>query len=137
MATLNFKINSDVKGYFEKVITLFKDFPPFNKLRTQEIFVLSRLMYYHYIIGLEIKESIMVNMALFDTTYKNKIAEEMMLEDEDGKAFERALAKFSNILTSLRKKGLIIRKQGKNTLNPAYLFKPEMNEIIFKFNIID
>jgi len=135
MATLNFNIQSTSKDFFEKIISLFKDFPPYNKLRKQERFVLSRLMYYYYIIGLDIKDDVMINVALFDNIYKNKIAEEMMLEDEDGKAFEKAFAKFSNVLTTLRKKDLIIRKNGKNVLNSAYLFKPAMTEVIFKFNI--
>lgn len=136
MSGLSFNIKTTEKDFFTKIISLFKDFPPYNKLRNQEIFVLSRLMYYYFDISKNTKDVMMINITLFDSSYKNKIIEEMILEDEDGKGFEKAFAKFSNILTSLRQKGFILRSSGKNVLNTNLIFNPDkMREINFNFVI--
>jgi len=131
--TFNFK--STDKLYYQQAITVLREIPPYSKLRTQEILVLSRLMYFYNELvakGVDVKTA---NIALFDSTYKNQIIEEMANSD-DPEAFKKAFATFSNILTSLRKKGFILREDGKNVLNPKRILNSkEMNPIIFQFKI--
>jgi len=134
---LNFTTTKE--KYYIQIITLFRSIPPFNTLRTQEILVLAWLMYYHNKIKTKRNlNELETNLILFDNEYKNKIIDKLLKDDEDGTAYEKALARFSNILTSLRKKKFILIIKNKNTLNTKFIFNhTKISNINFKFNIVN
>jgi hypothetical protein len=135
MAVLKIPINSDEISYYRQAITIMRFIPPFSSLRVQEIFILGWLMYFYNKISKEIKEEREINTLLF-SSYRSELIDKLIVNDDDGKAYEKAYSKLNNILVSLRKKGFILNKKNRDYLNPKFIFNPnKINEIkfIFKF----
>jgi len=111
--------------------------PPFNTLRRAELDVLALLMFYYNELVDKYKNVAKANSILFDKTYRSEIIDEIMVNKEiDDNAYEKAYAKFANILSSFRRKGFIVKgKNSSDTLNPKFIVNPEKVKSI-KFNFI-
>jgi hypothetical protein len=98
---------------------------PYHKLRNKEIEALSLLLYYRYELSRDISDMSMVDMVLFSTQTRNKIREDLGGMEQKN---------FNNLLTSLRKKGIIMPG---NKINPKLI--PNMTEngfkLVFDFDI--
>jgi DNA-binding MarR family transcriptional regulator len=93
-------IKVERKQFFSVWLQLLQ---PFLKLRDQELTVLASLLYYRYVIHQQVKSKTMVDELLFNTRTRKQIREELDIKNYS----------FNNILSALRKKGLIVN----NTLN--------------------
>lgn len=100
------KVNE--KQFFKVWLTLLQ---PFLKLREQELNVLAVLLYYRYRIEDQVKSKTIVDELLFNTKTRKEIKRELGIEGYS----------FNNILTSLRKKKLIVD----NSLNSKIVPKVE------------
>lgn len=99
----------------------------FHKLTKQQVSVLALLLYYHHELSKEITSNKILWKMVFDYEIKEKIKKELELGD----------AGLQNVLTRLRKRGIIINNQVVNTYIPK-LEKNNTNfRVIFNFNIID
>tara|TARA_R110000772_G_scaffold62137_1_gene139611 strand:+ start:15696 stop:16079 length:384 start_codon:yes stop_codon:yes gene_type:complete len=98
---------------------------PYHKLRQKEIDALALLLYYRYELSREVNNKDLVHKLLFATDTRNQIR-----GDLDGMSQKV----FNNLLTSLRKKGVIMKG---NIINPVLV--PNMTEdgfkLIFNFEI--
>lgn len=101
---------------------------PFLKLRKQEVQVLSKLLYYRYrIMNVNnITNEVIVNELLFGTQYRKKIRADLKLEDYS----------FNNILTSLRKKDIIVNNEISNKVIPRVDNNFKNFKLIYNFEII-
>lgn len=101
---------------------------PFLKLRKQEVQVLSKLLYYRYrIMNVNnITNEVIVNELLFGTQYRKKIRADLELEDYS----------FNNILTSLRKKDIIVNNEINNKVIPRVDNNFKNFKLIYNFEII-
>lgn len=123
MSNVNVKrILSDKKSIFRYWLEFLK---PYHKLRTKEIEALSLMLYYRYELSRSINDADMVDMILFSTQTRIKIRKD--LNDMGQKVF-------NNLLTSLRKKGVITKD---NKINPVLI--PSMTEegfkLVFNFEV--
>lgn len=100
---------------------------PYHKLRAKEIEALSLLLYYRYELSREISKEDIVDMILFSTETRVKIREEL------GGMGQKV---FNNLLTSLRKKGVITKG---NKIHHVLI--PSMTEggfkLVFNFEVKD
>ena len=116
------RIHTDKKSIFRYWLEFLK---PYHKLRTKELEALSLMLYYRYELSREIKNMETVDMILFSTQTRSKIRKD--LNDMGQKVF-------NNLLTSLRKKGVITKD---NKINPVLI--PMMTEkgfkLVFNFEV--
>lgn len=91
---------------------------PFLKLRDQERQVLASLLYYRHTIEQQVKNKSIIDELLFNTKTRKKIREELDIESYS----------FNNILSSLRKKKLIVN----NSLNTKVIPKVQQDFENFK-----
>ncbi|MGK2864879.1 MAG: hypothetical protein ACSLE0_23305 [Chitinophagaceae bacterium] len=99
----------------------------FHKLTKQQISVLALFLYYHHELGKEITNNKIVWKMVFDYEVKEKIKKELDMGD----------AGFQNVLTRLRKKGIINDNQIVKTYIPLLEKNNNNFRVIFNFNIID
>lgn len=99
----------------------------FHKLTKQEMDVLALLLYHHYNLGKEITNKKILWKMVFDYEVKAKIKKELGLKD----------ASLQNVLSSLRKKGVIQDNQIVSTYIPNIEKGSNSFKIVFNFNIID
>jgi hypothetical protein len=100
----------------------------FHKLTNQQISVLALLLYYHHELSKEITSNKILWKMVFDYEIRDKIRKELDIAD----------AGFQNVLTSLRKKNIIVNNQIVTTYIPKLNLKESKNfRVIFNFNIID
>lgn len=118
-ATLNLKI----KNFFFRYIEFLK---PFHNLTNQEQKVLALFLYYHYKLSKEITNNKVLWKEVFDYDTKRLILDELQIEDSG----------LQNILTSLRKKKVIIDKQISKNYIPDITNKPKTFVLTFNFNLI-
>lgn len=90
----------DEKQFFKAWLTLLQ---PFLKLRDQELKVLAMLLYFRHNIQEQVKNKAIIDELLFNTKTRKQIKRELDIESYS----------FNNILSSLRKKKLIVN----NSLN--------------------
>lgn len=109
-------LNVKIKNFFFRYIEFLK---PFHKLSTQHSTVLALLLYYHYKLSKEITNNKILWKSVFDYDTKILITEELNMSN----------ASLENVLTSLRKKKVIINKE----ISPLYI--PNLNNIKEKFTI--
>lgn len=116
------RIHTDKKSIFRYWLEFLK---PYHKLRTKEIEALSLMLYYRYELTREISNMEIVDMILFSTETRSKIRKD--LGDMGQKVF-------NNLLTSLRKKGVITKD---NKINHVLI--PRMTEdgfkLVFNFEV--
>ena len=116
------RIHTDKKSIFRYWLEFLK---PYHKLRNKEIEALSLMLYYRYELSREIPNLEMVDMILFSTETRGKIRAEL------GNMSQKV---FNNLLTSLRKKGVLTKE---NKINHVLI--PNMTEngfkLIFNFEI--
>lgn len=110
----------DEKKFFMVWLTLLQ---PFLNLRDQEKKVLAALLYYRYTIEQQVKNKVIADELLFNTKTRKKIKEELEIESYS----------FNNILSSLRKKKLIVN----NTLNSKIIpqVEPNFNNFKLVYNV--
>jgi hypothetical protein len=99
----------------------------FHKLTKQQISVLALLLYYHHELSKEITNNKIIWKMTFDYEVKEKIKKELDMAD----------AGFQNVLTRLRKKGIIIDNKIVSTYIPKLEANSKNFRVIFNFNIID
>lgn len=116
------RIHTDKKSIFRYWLEFLR---PYHKLRTKEIEALSLMLYYRYELSREITNMEIVDMILFSTETRSKIRKD--LDDMGQKVF-------NNLLTSLRKKGVITKE---NKINHVLI--PKMTEdgfkLVFNFEV--
>lgn len=116
-------INITIKDLFKKWLHITR---LFHKLTKQEIEVLALLLYYHYQYKKDITNDKILWKVLFDYDTKHLIKEELNIKDQG----------IQNVLTSLRKKGIIKDNKIISTFVPELEEKSNNFKIIFNFNII-
>ena len=116
------RIHTDKKSIFRYWLEFLK---PYHKLRNKEIEALSLMLYYRYELSREIPNLDMVDIILFSTETRGKIRVE--LNNMSQKVF-------NNLLTSLRKKGVLTKE---NKINHVLI--PNMTEdgfkLVFNFEV--
>jgi hypothetical protein len=123
------KLNIKLKDLFFRWLDITKTFHKLNKQQQQ---VLALLLYYHYLYKKEITNDKILWKVVFDYDTRVKIREDSIFG-------EKGLSSnsFENILSTLRKKKVIID----NKINPSYIPDLSSNSkefnILFIFNIID
>jgi hypothetical protein len=112
-------IETNKRKYFRQALELLRPIPPINTLANRELDVLAEFLYYndkYKDIASELRAKV-----IFD--YDTKLAMREYLEMGE--------APFNNILTSLRKKGVLPKRGVVN----SYGLSPENPDIVFKFKI--
>ena len=116
------KIRTSKESIFKYWLKFLK---PYHKLRDGEIEALSIMLYYRYELSREVNNIELVDRLLFSTETRSKIRKE--LNGMSQKVF-------NNLLTSLRKKGVLSKE---NKINPVLI--PRMDEsgvkLVFDFQI--
>lgn len=123
MRNVNVKrIHTSKKQIFRFWLEFLK---PYHKLRQKEIEALGLMLYYRYELSREVLNIDLVDKLLFSTDTRKQIRAD--LGDMDPKVF-------NNLLTALRKKGVLDKK---NIINPGLI--PDMSEdgfkLVFNFEI--
>lgn len=93
----------------------------FNKLTNREIDFLSLLLYHRYLIAKEIKSELYLNKILFGTELRKQIREDLGIKPQV----------FLNVLSKLRKKGIIIN----NTIHKGYVPSISENTLRITFDL--
>lgn len=123
------KLNIKLKDLFFRWLDITKTFHNLNKQQQQ---VLGLLLYHHYTLKKEITNEKILWKLVFDYDTRVKIREDIIFGEKGLNSNS-----FENILSSLRKKKIIVD----NKISPAYI--PDLSlgskefDITFKFNIID
>lgn len=116
------RIHTDKKSIFRYWLEFLK---PYHKLRAKEIEALSLMLYYRYELSREISNKEIVDMILFSTETRSKIR---------GDLNNMSQKVFNNLLTSLRKKGVVTKG---NKINHVLI--PNMSEdgfkLVFNFEV--
>jgi len=117
-------INVHLKTFFFRYVSFTA---PFHKLAKQHQQVLALLLYHHHVIGKEITNNKLLWKTVFDYDTKLLISEELEMNS----------ASLTNILSSLRRKKVIINNQ----ISPVYI--PDLSRgakqfvMTFNFNIVN
>lgn len=117
-------INVHLKTLFNLWLNITSSF---HKLTKQQIDVLALLLYYHHELGRDITNKKILWKMVFDYETKTKIKRELNIKD----------ASLQNVLTSLRKKGIVRDNQIVSTYIPKIKKGGKNFRVIFNFNIID
>lgn len=99
---------------------------PFLSLRKQEINVLSKLLYFRYSISKDVKNKAIVDELLFNTKTRNKIRKELEMESYA----------FNNVLSSLRKKKIILNNSINNKVIPIVEEDFKNFKLVYNIEII-
>ena len=120
---------ANINGKLEKVISYWLQLTkPFNNLIDSEIAVLSRILYYRTIYAKNISDETALNIYTLSTSSRAQIKNSLTMDT----------SRFEIHLSNLRKKGIIIGKDG---FNKAYIPNIDLDtrsyKVLFNFNIID
>lgn len=118
-------LKTDTKKFFFMWVTILQ---PFLKLRKQEVTVLATLLYHRYKLMEPIANPVEanINIILFSTAYRKKIKTELDIEDYA----------FNNILSSLRKKKLVINNSISKKIIPNLSSDSKSFKLLYNFEII-
>lgn len=121
-------LNVKLKSLFFKWLEITKSW---HKLNNQQQQVLALLLYYHYCYKKDITNTKLLWKMLFDYDTKLKIKEDPVFKNglSDGA--------LQNILSSLRKKKIIIDGQVSPLFIPDIEVGSKNFKVIFNFNIVD
>jgi len=122
-------LNVKLKDLFLKWLDVTSSF---NKLNNQQQQVLSLLLYYHYQYKKEITNNKILWKVIFDYDTKIKIMDDQLFEGK--KMNSNGL---HNILTTLRKKGVIVDGEISKKFIPELTNDCKNFKIIFNFNIVN
>jgi hypothetical protein len=117
-------LNVTLKNLFFRWLDITRSF---HKLNNQQQQVLALLLYYHYIYRKETTNNKILWTIVFDYDTKMKIKDELEMSDNS----------FQNILTNLRKKGIIVNGEISNMFIPELDLNSKNFKVIFNFNIVD
>jgi len=117
-------LNVTLKNLFNKWLDITK---AFHKLNNQQQQVLALLLYYHYQFRKETTNKKILWTIVFDYDTKMKIKEELEMNDNS----------FQNILTTLRKKKIIVDGEISSLYIPELDLDAKNFKVIFNFNIVD
>lgn len=115
-------LNVNIKSFFRQWIQFTA---PFHKLSNQQQKVLSLLLYYHYKLKQEITNNKILWKEVFDYETKVKIYTELDIQP----------SALENMLSSLRKRNIIINKQISSLYIPNISKDSKVFTIKFNFNI--
>lgn len=93
---------------------------PFLKLRNKELILLSRLLYHRHLISLEVRNKEMLDELLFSSKYRKQVMKDLNMPEHA----------YNNLLTCLRKKGIIVDNSIKKQIIPV------INEPFDNFKLI-
>lgn len=116
-------LNIELKDLFTKWLDITTSF---HHLTKQEIKVLGLLLYYHYKYKTDITNTKVIWKMVFDYDTRKEVTRELDITD----------AVFRNILTKLRKSGIIKNNKIVDTFIPHLTIGSNKFVIIFNFNII-
>ena len=118
------RIHTNKRSIFRYWLEFLK---PYHKLRNKEIEALSLMLYYRYELSRQINNPEIIDSVLFSTQTRSEIRAE--LNNMGQKVF-------NNLLTSLRKKGVITKE---NKINHVLI--PNMTEngfkLVFNYEVKD
>lgn len=117
-------INIRIKDLFKQWLEITKIF---HNLRDQEINILALLLYNHYKLKKEITNEKILWKLVFDYDVKMEIEEELNIKGQS----------LRNVLTALRKKGVIQDNKISKVFIPEIEEESDNFKIIFNFNIIN
>lgn len=100
---------------------------PFHKLTSQQHNILSLLLYYFFEYRKDISNDKLCWKMVFDYDTKQLIKKELGIKDPN----------LQNVLTTLRKKGVVIDNEIVSTYIPNIEKDSKNFKIIFNFNIVD
>lgn len=115
-------INVNIKSFFRKWIQFTE---PFHKLRLQQQNVLALMLYYHYELKKEITNNKVLWKEVFDYDTKIKISTELNIQQ----------SALENVLTQLRKKGVVENNKIVNAYIPNITNKTPVFTIKYNFKI--
>lgn len=122
-------INVRLKDLFMKWLDVTRSF---HKLNHKEQLVLSLFLYYHHIYKKEITNNKILWKIVFDYETKAKIKEDSIFGDKGlGDAY------LQNVMSSLRKKKIIVKGEISPLFIPDLQFNSRNFKVIFNFNIVD
>lgn len=116
--------------YYQQILKLMSNIPPYTKLRPKTMFVLGWL-YYYFNEGEEV----------FEKKTRDKLIDHIIEVNSyrdipDGDSYEKAYGTLGNLVSELKKHNFIIMEAGRKVLNPKYIIRLNIMEgITFKFNI--
>jgi len=119
-----FSANIRSKALFHKWLEMTSIF---HGLTKQQINVLALFLFYHHELSKSITNNKILWTMVFDYETKKKIKAELKMRD----------AGFQNVLTALRKQGVIIDNKIVSTYVPVIQDKGKSFRILFNFNIVD
>lgn len=125
VATLNIKI----KELFSRWLDITR---AFHKLTNQQQQVLALFLYYHYQFKKDTTNQKILWKMVFDYDTKLKIREDDVFKDK-----EMSNNVLHNIITGLRKKGIIVDGQISPMFIPDLTQDSKSFKVIFNFNIVD
>jgi len=115
-------------GNIEKVFFYWLEFTkPFHNLIDCEIELFAKMLYYRYILSEDIKKEELLDEYLFSLNTKTKIREELKLTQD----------RFQNLLSALRKKGVITNNKIKKVFIPNLEANAKSFNILLKFVVAD
>lgn len=116
-------INVKLKSFFIRYVEFTA---PFHKLARQQQHVLALLLYHHYRLKQEITNNKILWREVFDYSTKLSISEDLNIQQ----------GALENLISQLRKRGVIINKQISPVYIPEISNKSKQFSITFNFNII-
>lgn len=116
-------INITLKDLFRKWLEITR---LFHKLTDQEISILALILYYYHTYKKDITNDKILWKIVFDYDTKHLIKEELNIKDQG----------IQNVLSSLRKKGIIRNNKVLATYIPELEEGSHEFKIVFNFNII-
>lgn len=117
-------INIRIKDLFKQWLEITKIF---HNLRDQEINILALFLYNHYKLKKEITNEKILWKLVFDYDVKIEIEEELNIKGQS----------LRNVLTALRKKGIIQDGRISKMYIPEIEDKSDNFKIVFNFNIVN
>jgi len=100
---------------------------PFLKIRNKELELLAKLLYHRYLISIEVKNKEMLDELLFSNKTRKQIMKDLNIQEYS----------YNNLLSSLRKKSIIIDKSINKKIIPV-IQEPFNNfKLVYNIDIIE
>ena len=100
---------------------------PFLKLRNKELDLLASLLYHRHLISIEVKNKDMLDELLFSVKIKKKIMKELGIPEYA----------YNNLLSTLRKKGIILDKTITRQIIPVIEGELTNFKLLYDINVKD
>lgn len=100
---------------------------PFLKLRNKELDLLASLLYHRHLISIDVKNKDMLDELLFSVKIKKKIMKELGIPEYA----------YNNLLSTLRKKGIILDKTITRQIIPVIEGELTNFKLLYDINVKD